>query len=324
MNSTQTAEVAEPQKVNAETNANNDGSPSFRLEKARAKFSSLSLGMKKVFTDLKDKSPHVALDAEEKDLNILSQQLNNLEKNTFGDLQSESLKKDLKGSFSDTPRVIEGMIGKGEKWNKSLAQAVMNLHDGIHRRDESKEPMPDTKKPPKVILVTATSAIPYAIAIKECLRTAYPSEKPPKFFFVDVSKNRFGIDSENQRILRDEEIEQIDLLQIEKLKMVGEKYDAFGNTAVFDEYKYLGRTLKEVQKQLQKAGFANTNFMHGNWGYQHPEEVITQEIRPVIRKGEENAPYKPLALQVNAGSKSLAKDMKMIGRKMGDEILQHV
>lgn len=326
MNPNQAVEITEPTKTNPETGIGEKRPPSPRLEKLQEKFFSFSSEIRGAFAKLKGESPQVDLTPEQEEMDNLSKQLNILERNTglaLG-LQNETLKKDLKAHFSDTPRVIEGMIGKGEKWDRSLAQTVMSLHDGVQRRNENKEPIPDTKEPSKIILVTATSAIPYAIAIKESWRTAYPNEQLPKFFFVDVSKNRFGLNDQSQPVLGSEEIEEIDLAQRGKLQEIAQKYDAFNNTAVFDEYKYQGKTLREVQRQLQLAGFDNVNYMHGNWGYQHPDEVITPQIRPVIRKGEKDSPYKPLAININEGSKNLVKDMRTIGREMGNTILKHV
>lgn len=229
----------------------------------------------------------------------------------------------------DMCSVIEGMIGKEDKWDNSLAKAVMHLHDGVQRKNERGEPIPDTKKLPKILFVTATAAIPYAIAIKECWQTAYSRKSSPKFFPIDVSRKRSGLQG-NKRILDDQGLMQIDLAQIEKLKQIGEKHGAFNDTAVFDEYVSTGDTLKKVQKQLLEAGFNNVNFMYGNWGHKFSAVPIIEEARPIARKGSnlplserETIPYRPLAIQINKDSKDLINDMKAIGKEMGKQILKH-
>lgn len=219
--------------------------------------------------------------------------------------------------FFGVPYVAKGMIGRGERWDNSLAKAVMLLHDGLQRTDEEGEPIPDMGKPPKVLFITATSAIPYAIAMKEAWKTAYPNEKFPKSFFIDVSKRREWRLKEGN-ILNKEEIEQINLQQIEKLRQIGNKYVAFNNAAVFDEFVNFGTTLREVRKQLQEAGFNNVNFMYGWWGHVRSEEGIIEKFRPVIRK------EKRLSFNISAESQSLVRDMGTIGKEMGKQILGHM
>lgn len=225
--------------------------------------------------------------------------------------------------------VIEQMIGKEGKWDNSLAKAVMHLHNGVQRKNEQGKPIPDTKKPPKILFVTATAAIPYAIAIKECWQTAYSRESSPKFFIIDVSRKRSGLQG-SKRILDDQGLRQIDLAQIGKLKQIGEKHGAFSDTAVFDEYVSTGDTLKKVQKQLLEAGFNNVNFMYGNWGHKFSAVPIIEEARPIARKGSnlplserETILYRPLTIQINKDSKDLTNDMKTIGKEMGKQILEH-
>lgn len=103
MNPNQAAEVTEVQKLNAEVSVSKDSSPSSRFEKARGKFFSLSSGIKRVFADLKDKSPHVALDSEQKDMAILSEQLNNLGKNTESALQKSEIPQHTETDALATP-----------------------------------------------------------------------------------------------------------------------------------------------------------------------------------------------------------------------------
>lgn len=225
--------------------------------------------------------------------------------------------------------IIANMVGEGEYWDESLAQAVIYLHDGTHRQTinlnrsirDQEEPLADIGMPLKVLFVTVTSAIPYAVAIRECWKVAYPEEKPPKFFFIDVGHERFGIDGTPPEEL----VRAIDIRQIEKLRQIGQKYNVFDNTAVFDEFRNFGRTIREIQSQLQEAGFTNVNFMIGAWGHPLKDVFIPEEDRPLGRKGLlfEGTSYRPTVFQITKNSINLFKDMKTIGQQMGQQILKH-
>lgn len=225
-------------------------------------------------------------------------------------------------SFVGMDRIIKGLIGK-EEWDDSLAKAVKDLHDGVNRQNSVGEPIPNTGLPPKIILVTATSAVPYAFAIKESLRTAYPKEELPKFFLIDVSKQRFGDNKRYQRILTDEEIEEIKFEEAVNVRHVGEKYNALENVAVFDEFQNSGATMRKAGVLLDEAGFQNINFMIGHWGQIKTDWGHPVEDRPIRRKGGENTPYQPLGFNINTASKKIVEDMKTIGKLMGQEILRH-
>jgi hypothetical protein len=181
--------------------------------------------------------------------------------------------------------------------------------------------------PPSVLFVTATTAIPYASAIRECWRIAYPDEKPPKVFFIDVSEQRFGIDENYEWILTEEEIEQIDKDNTDRLREIGARFNAFENTAVFDEYKNSGNTILNAQNLLENAGYSDTNYMHGRWGHVNTWSM-EDGTKPVIRSGEQGpfgktvTPYRRLNLNITDESKKLVRDMRKIGRKMGEEILR--
>jgi hypothetical protein len=241
-----------------------------------------------------------------------------------GEYQSQFITKNYEPKRAD-----EILIGRDndENWERSLAHAVMNLHDGVGRTDAKGKPLPDTGIPPKILFVTATSAIPYASAIRECWRTAYPDEKSPKVFFVDVNSQRFGPDENSRRFLSDAEVEEINIT--DRLSDLGKRYDAFDNVAVFDEFENLGYTLSNVQKTLEHAGFSNINSMHGRWVH-ISTWPMSDETKPVIREGEQKAwgkpgtPYRRLKLQVTDESKKLTSDMRKIGRKMGEEIKKHL
>lgn len=58
------------------------------------------------------------------------------------------------------------LVGEGEHWKYSLAQTVMDLHNGVNRQTvnlekvprHQEEPIPDSSIPPAVIFATATTA----------------------------------------------------------------------------------------------------------------------------------------------------------------------
>ncbi|MDO8452478.1 MAG: hypothetical protein Q7S79_01875 [bacterium] len=237
-------------------------------------------------------------------------------------LKSRYLQKDF---LPGTDTIVEGLIGKKE-WKYSLAKAVMELHDGTQRKGPHAEDLPDTGKPPKIIFVTATSAVPYAIAMKECWIATYPTEQPPKFFLIDVSGLRFGINDHSKQILSNEEKQPIIANEIGRLKEIGEKHEAQSNTAVFDETVISGSTIQRASKQLERAGFRDVNFLHGMWGPIRTDWGINSNARAFARKDRSwigRIPYNPLVFNINPESREVISDMKIIGQLMAKQILQH-
>lgn len=232
---------------------------------------------------------------------------------------------------------VEDLIGKGELWEGSLSQAVMDVHDGTNRRNLNGEVILGTGSPPKIIFFTATAGSTYAIAIKECWRTAYPNEVAPKFFLIDASKKRLVLDINPQELI-EEEIEQVKAAEIERLKSIGEKYKALKNTAVLDEIRNSGSTLGEVDRQLAAAGFDNVNFILGHWGKTRTYLGVPPEARSFARKKISYSQFYPqffpdeektgrhvaVGFQTNQESREVVADMKIIGRLMGQEILRHL
>lgn len=227
------------------------------------------------------------------------------------------------------PDIAEDLIGEGEHWHNSLAEAVLHLHDGIHRLNEHGEPIPDNHQPPKLILITLTSAIPYAFSLKECWKNAFPDEKLPFFRVVDVSTARFGHKFEGgtynkiileDRVLSEEQMEVFNIQETDKFKSEGERLAAFTDTAVFDEgVRPNSSTYRKIARILQNAGYTNINYLWGWWGPAYPWILPTEE-KPVIRDPDEYKPYRPTEINNNPQSRSLVADMKKVGRCMAEQI----
>lgn len=236
----------------------------------------------------------------------------------------------LDSDWSGMKSVVRQMIGTDEDWtsplakDSCLAKGVLDLHDGVNRRGPDNNLLPDTNKPPSIVFVTATTAIPYAFAIKECWRTAFVGENPPRFFILDVSSRRFGsrfykfeLDAEAAVIQANEDE------QVRRLQRYGELYKALDNVALFDEFVFSGSSLKRADTILNQAGFRNINFLYGYWGHGRPDASIVDEIKPVIRtRGLTENGYRKLILQVNDESKEVVADMKSVGKAMGEEIIR--
>lgn len=237
-----------------------------------------------------------------------------------GEYQSEFVAKIYTPTYVD-----EKLIGKeDEKWEDSLAHAVKKLHDGVGRTDPEFNALQDTGKPPKIIFVTATTAIPYSIAVKEAWRTAYPEEKPPKFYFVDISPEKSGYKKEDLYRIYGPDITS---LEIDRLREIGERNDALENVAVFDEFYNSGETIEKTGELLTQAGYLDVNFLIGRWGHGLVWSM-SDETKPVVRNpklfGKKGTTYRRLQLQVTDESKRLTGDMREIGRRMGGQIRKHL
>lgn len=249
--------------------------------------------------------------------------------NTYPPVKSESLKEN---SLFAMDQIVKGLIGEGELWEDSLAKAVSDLHDGKNRQNFEGSPIDSIGTAPKVIFITATSAVPYAISMKEAWIRAYPDEETPKFFLIDVSSQRFGKDAGFKVILTDDDIEEVEAKEALSVRHIGERFHAFENAAVFDEFFNSGTTIKNAAKLLVAAGFTNVNFLVGNWGHFKTDWGIPVRDRPIVRKGgafldnwpdRDDPPYKKLILNINASSKQIVRDMKIIGGHMATQILAH-
>lgn len=220
------------------------------------------------------------------------------------------------------PDLIEGLIGRGEGWRYSLSRTIVHLHDGTSRHDEAGNPLPDSNQPPKIIFITATSAIPHGFAIKECWRWAYPLEKPPAFIIIDVSTQRFGYTGYYQRILTEEDIELYNAQEVKKLRSHGERLNAFTDSVVFDESTTTRVTLRRAAMLLKQAGFRDISFCAGHWDIYYDPDLFRQE-KPVIRYRDTSFPFRSLVIQNSAAARRFVKDMKKVGRLMAEEIKLH-
>jgi hypothetical protein len=206
------------------------------------------------------------------------------------------------------------LIGEGEAWEGSLAQAVKNLHDGTARRDKEGNPILATDRPPKVIFLAATSAIPLGFTLKECFRHAYPAEPLPKFFTIDVSRKRLWVDDAYSET-RSEEVLDLD---IPRLRALGEKYNAFeGDAVVFDHFRNMGDTFNRTERLLTTAGYSDINYVFGwNTNNRFPEHT-----KPIVRKML--PPPARLAINITPQSKYRIDWMKEVGRRMAASIQTH-
>ncbi len=199
-------------------------------------------------------------------------------------------------------------------WENSLTEAALHLHDGVMRANAQREDLEDINQPPKVIFITATRAVPYAFAIKQFWREAYPDEPAPAFKVIDSSDRRFGPSAS------DEIRHSADEKEVSKLQEVGSKY-GFDNVAVFDEFANSGHTLKTTEALLKRAGFKDVNCIWGRFGDPYAWLLPDDEL-PIIRENSVQSDYKELREVVwNAGqaSRALIKDMKMVGHYMAVE-----
>ncbi len=213
---------------------------------------------------------------------------------------------------------LENMIKRDHFDDISLRQSVENLHDGFNIWD--REGRYDKKVgPPKIVFVTATSAIPYAFSIKEAWKTAYQCPVP-KFFTIDVSDKRLDISLVDNM----DDLEVLEVSDAARLKKQGNRYGAFGEAALFDEYNLTGATLSRAQDLLEKSGFYDLRVLAGQWGSLNPYTGITRNMRPVVRADSVTAGsiHKKLLLNINPESTELVHDMKVVGRAMGEEIIR--
>jgi hypothetical protein len=230
-------------------------------------------------------------------------------------MDQESAPREEPAKFSPAVPIDEPfLIGEGEAWEGSLAQAVKNLHDGTARRDKEGNPILDTGRPPKVIFLAATSAIPLGFTLKECFRQAYSSEPLPKFYTVDVSRKRLWVDD----AFVERGSEEILDLDIPHLQTLGEKYNAFeGDAVVFDHFRNKGETFDRTERLLTAAGYSDINYVFGwNTNNRFPEHT-----KPIVRKML--PPPARLAINITPQSKYRIDWMKEVGRRMAASIQQH-
>lgn len=224
----------------------------------------------------------------------------------------------LKNPESGMKMYLENMIRRDRFDHYSLRQSVENLHDGFNIWDQQGRYVKKVG-PPKIVFVTATSAIPYAFSIKEAWKTAY--ECPlPKFFTVDVSDKRVDI----SQLLDRKGLEVVEALDTARLRRLGNLYDSFDKAALFDEYNLTGGTLSRAQDLLEKSGFYDLRVLVGQWGSLNPYTGIKQNMRPVVRADSpaEGSLHKNLLLNINPESVELVHDMKAVGRAMGEEVIR--
>ncbi|OGK18921.1 hypothetical protein A3B50_04595 [Candidatus Roizmanbacteria bacterium RIFCSPLOWO2_01_FULL_40_42] len=225
---------------------------------------------------------------------------------------------EFRTAFShDVDTILPRLIGEGEHWKGSLARVVMNLHDGVGRRTLHRFPRRNSEVPPRVVFVTARSAIPYAYLFKECWRTAYPDERPPKFYSIDVSWKRFS----SLITPSDPPAKVVNKELVERLRALGQDYNAFENVAVFDEYSRGHATIPATRKALRSAGFSRINFFHGLWSDRMIQDFQLPAIR-IERPGDTG--YWRTVKNPDARAARIAiKDMRTIGRLMGEQIIAH-
>lgn len=207
--------------------------------------------------------------------------------------------------------IEDEIVGRGKNWEKSLSRYVLQLHNGKNRHDENGTALPDTNEPPKLMFVPATSAVPYAMAVKECWTEAFPGEKPSPIFLLDVSDKKYQLAQ-----LPAEAMEVIEAKQVDRLRQKGEALDAFSNSAVFDEWTRAGRTALRVADALRAAGFKDINFSVGGWGLHYP---FGENQKPVVR-GFDKQTQPKLVVQSTRETRQLVQDFKTLGRKMAQEI----
>ncbi len=217
----------------------------------------------------------------------------------------------LKNPDSGMPNIFQSMIHMGKRDQYSLRKAVENLHEGN----------PNTDKPPKVIFITATSSVPYVFAMRTAWCMAF-DEPPPKFFTIDVSRRRFGRNHNSRPRQSRLELTLIEQKDIARLQRLGKLYDAFDESALFDEYNKSGATLSHAQELLENAGYRNLIVMAGIWGSTAPQTAIPESLRPIIRTQiPKTGPIdRKLVIHVTDQSRAVVADMKAIGIEMGLEI----
>lgn len=137
MNPNQAPEVTEVQKIKpAETNGKKDDSSVSKFEKSRGKFGFLSSGIKKVLTDLRNKSPQIPLDPEQKDMDTLSGQLDTLNRETEASLSPTSEKEllKIKKLFSDTRHNLDPFLREGINSPEASSQVVSLTNDFLSKK----------------------------------------------------------------------------------------------------------------------------------------------------------------------------------------------
>ena len=228
------------------------------------------------------------------------------------------LKSDwLNNPESSMKMYLENMIKREQLDDYSLRQSVETLHDGFNIWNREGRYVKKAG-PPRIVFVTATSAIPYAFSIKEAWKTAY--ECPlPKFFTIDVSDKRIDL----SQVVSMDELEVVEATDMARLRKLGDLYDAFDKAALFDEYNLTGATLSRAQNLLEKAGFFDLRVLAGQWGSLNPYTGIKQNMRPIVRADSpvNGSIQKNLLLNINPESVELVHDMKAVGRAMGIEII---
>lgn len=106
-----TAEIAKPQQEVAkpQETAEKKGSPiSAKFQKAKAKFTSLSTGLKQAFGKLSKESPHIVFDAEQHELDQLSEKLAKLNQNTAQTLGVQPENTATSATAPEQPQVLTG------------------------------------------------------------------------------------------------------------------------------------------------------------------------------------------------------------------------
>lgn len=192
-------------------------------------------------------------------------------------------------------------------WQNSLTKTLIDLHDGVNRRDASGQNLPDTGQPPKVLFVTATSGIPFGFALKEFWKKMYQDYEPLKFMVINPPGRLTDTAKAKAKHIAKE---------AERLSIVGKKTDSLGNAAVFDEFKHTGATFLSAQLILMTAGYDNrgVNYLHGEWSSTQAAKIE----RPIIRHAED---YFSLVINSTVDSRRLIRDMKKVGLMMADQAL---
>jgi hypothetical protein len=219
--------------------------------------------------------------------------------------------------------ILANLVGIPKYDNDSLRQRIQDLHSDDERFYPWKKRHLSGGEPPRIIFITATSAVAYAFAIKEAWKVAF-TDPVPKFFTIDVSRKRFSPDFEDglRPDQTGENLARVEEEDIERLKKLGKKYDAFDNAALFDEFNRTGTTLTRAETLLEKAGFDNLKVMAGQWGHVVLEEGIPIKIRPMIRSTYKEGLVRILMPHITPESRDVIYDMKAVGRVMGNEIIR--